>query len=194
MKDLLKTILRDILRKRVVTQSTSTDFPSLIDEIQVLKDHSGLENLHLVKMIQPNKYGVTMSLTWKSIGHAFASGFSAIVKGSKYIEGAAVKIEGSEQKVEQLSALIPGYGPAIVGVEQIAYAGLGMIVGGLHYGGAAFEQNLLDNGSDQAAIDEIKAIYKQFPNLLADIEAVFGKPVSATAPSAIGVPQPVPVK
>lgn len=132
-----------------------------------------------------------MSLTWTSIGHAFASSFSAIVKGSKYLTGALVKVEGSEAKVEQLSALIPGYGPAIVEIEQIAYAGLGMLVGGLHYGGAAFESNLLDNGADQAAIAQVKAMVAKYPTLIADVEAVFGKPGTKVPP--VPLPSQAPV-
>lgn len=130
-----------------------------------------------------------MSLTWSSIGHAFASSFSAVVRGSKYLEDALVKVEGSEKKVEQLSALIPGYGPAVVEVEQVAYAGLGMLVGALHYGGAAFEQNLLNNGADTDAIAQVKAMVAKYPSLVADVEAVFGKPNAATKP-ATTVPPP----
>jgi hypothetical protein len=117
-----------------------------------------------------------MSLSWSSVGHGFASGFSAIARGAKYLIGASAKIEDSEKVVESLSSLIPGYGPILVELERYAYAGLGMIVGGLHYGGAAFEQNLLSNGADQAAIDEIKTLIQKFPGLVADVEAVFGKP------------------
>lgn len=130
-----------------------------------------------------------MSLTWSSIGHAFASGFSAITRGSKYLEGAVTKIQGSEKTVESLSALIPGYGPIAVEVEQIAYAGFGMLVGGLHYGGIAFEQNLLNNGADKAAIDQVKALVQKFPNLIADVEAAFGKP---SVKPTITVPPPPP--
>lgn len=144
-----------------------------------------------------------MSLTWKSIGHAFASGFSSIVRGSKYMESALVKVEGSEKTVEKLSALIPGYGPVIVEVEQLGYAALGMLVGGLHYSGAAFEQNLLNSGSDQTAIDTIKALIVKYPSLVADVEAVFGKPqpgtiaaVAIKPPTAVAVPlaSTIPVK
>lgn len=122
-----------------------------------------------------------MSLTWTSIGHAFASGFSAIVRGANYLASGIDKVETSAAKVEQLSALIPGYGPQVVQVEQLAYAGLGLVAAGLHYGGAAFEKNLLDNGADQSAIDAIKALIKQFPALIQDVEAAFGKAGTAAA-------------
>jgi len=134
-----------------------------------------------------------MSLTWKSIGHAFASGFSSIVRGSKYIESGLVKVESSAPTVERLSALIPGYGPQIVAIEQVSYAALGMLVGGLHYSGAAFEQNLLNSGSDQTAIDTIKQLIVQYPSLVADVEAVFGKPLVGTiAAVALKPPPPSP--
>lgn len=100
------------------------------------------------------------------------------------MESALQKVESSAPTVEKLSALIPGYGPQIVGIEQLGYAALGMLVGGLHYSGAAFEQNLLNSGSDQTAIDTIKALIVQYPALVADVEAVFGKPQTGTIAAA----------
>jgi hypothetical protein len=190
MRNLFKIIFKDIQKKATQIFRSSPK----ISESSIIKDSktsltSEIEINNTVDVYTEQNEGVTMSLTWKSIGHAFASGFSAIVKGASYIEGAVVKVEGSEQKVEQLSALVPGYGPTIVAVEQISYAGLGMLVGALHYGGAAFEKNLLDNGADQSAIDEIKALVHKFPNLIADVEAVFGKPKTG---SSIAPPVPIP--
>lgn len=122
-----------------------------------------------------------MALTWGSIGHAFASSFTAVAKGAEWLGGEIAKINNPtvQKTVEDLTALIPVYGGPAVKLEQYAFAGLGLVSAGLHYGGAAFEKNLLDNGADQAAIDEIKDLIKQFPNIISDIEAVFGKPGAA---------------
>lgn len=134
-----------------------------------------------------------MALTWTSIGHGFASGFSAIARGARYLANGIDKVETTEKKVESLTALIPVYGAEAVQVEQVAYAGLGLVSAGLHYGGAAFEKNLLDNGADQSAINEIKTLIQKFPSLVQDVEAAFGKPTAAKTPAAIPAPIPAPV-
>lgn len=113
---------------------------------------------------------------WANVTHGFASCFKAIVKGAQYLATKIDVVEKAAPEIEQVSALIPNVGPQVVAVEQISFAALGFVAQGIHYGGAAFEQDLLNKGADQAFVDSIKAIIKQFPQVISEIEAVFGKP------------------
>jgi hypothetical protein len=95
---------------------------------------------------------------FKSIGHFFATVYTAAVKAAPVVAADLKKIEGTATVVETVSAAIPVYGPLAVTVEKAAYAALGELSGVLTAGGAAASVKLTDAGLDINVIKTIEAL------------------------------------
>jgi hypothetical protein len=109
-------------------------------------------------------------ISFKNVQHALATFFKIVVTEAKKaeaglpkVEAGIEKVEGTQTVVEAISgvvanAIAPGSAVAVKLVEDAAYAVLGAIDNALKAGGVAAEQNLLNAGVDQAAIDAVKAV------------------------------------
>lgn len=120
-----------------------------------------------------------------SFDHAIATGFQTLAHDAELVAGVLVKIHGTEPTVETLSALVPGYGPAIVGIERVSFAALGILASALHLGGEAAKQSLLNAGADQSAIQEFEAFIAAFPAVIAQAKqlATSSAAVTQAAPA-----------
>ncbi len=96
-------------------------------------------------------------ITFKSVGHFFATAFKAIVKDLPAIEGTKTVVEGVTASID----------PAIIPVENAAYAVLGEIASVLTAGGAAATAKLQDAGLDVAVIDKVKSVMAGAGSLIA---------------------------
>ena len=97
-----------------------------------------------------------MAISFKSVGHFLATAFSAVVKD-------AAKVAGTASTVETVTGLVD---PAVVPVEQAAYAVLGEVSSVITAGGAAASAKLADAGLDSAVIAKVEAVLKSFPTLV----------------------------
>lgn len=98
-----------------------------------------------------------MAITFKSVGHFFAKAFQAIAKEIPAIQKTETTVEAVTAAAGQ-SELIP--------LERAAYAALGGVSAAIAAGGAATEAKLADAGLDVGAINAIKAVLAQYPNLV----------------------------
>lgn len=104
-----------------------------------------------------------MAITFKSVGHFFAKAFSAIAKELPVIQKTETVVEAST---------VAAGGAALVPLEKAAYAVLGGVAAAIAAGGSATEAKLADAGLDVGAIDAIKAVLAQFPNLVSLAKAL----------------------
>jgi hypothetical protein len=116
---------------------------------------------------QPSAEQDTPVISFKNIPHALATFFKAAAQKIKddapKVEAAIEKIEGDKQVVEAVSGVVataiqPGSAAVVNVIEDAGFAALGALDNALKAGGAAAEQNLLNAGVDQAAIDAVKAV------------------------------------
>ena len=113
---------------------------------------------------RPNPVGVIdMAITFKSVGHFFAKAFSAIAKEIP-------AIQKTETTVEAVTAAAGG--SAVIPLESAAYAVLGGIAAAITAGGDATTSKLADAGLDVGAINAVKAVLAQFPNLVSLAKAL----------------------
>ncbi len=103
-------------------------------------------------------------ITFKSVGHFFAKAFKAIVTEIP-------KIEATKDTVETVTAAIPG-GAAIVPLEDAGYMALGELASILTTGGEAASQKLADAGVDVSVVQQIEALIKQYPSIVALAKAL----------------------
>lgn len=101
-----------------------------------------------------------MAITFKSVGHFFATVFTAVKSG-------ITKIEGTAATVETVTAAIPVFGSLALTVEKAAYATLGEVAALLNAGDAAVAAKLGDAGLDINVIQTIEAIIASVPGLAA---------------------------
>lgn len=99
-------------------------------------------------------------ITFKSVGHLFATAYSKL-------KAAIPVIEKTETTVETVTAKVPVYGTLALPVEKLAYAALGEFAAVLNAGGAAASAKLSDAGLDIAVINAIKALVEDSPQLIA---------------------------
>lgn len=97
-----------------------------------------------------------MAITFKSVGHFFAKAFQAVAKDIPLIEKTEVPVE-AVTAAAGASVAIP--------LESAAYAALGGIAAAITAGGEAATSKLADAGLDVGAVDAVKAVLAQFPNL-----------------------------
>lgn len=96
-------------------------------------------------------------ITFKSIGHFFAKAYKAIVADLPKIEATKATVEGVSEVAD----------PALVPVEDAAYAVLGEISSALTAGGDAVAAKLQDAGLDINVINMVKSVLSGVPNLVA---------------------------
>jgi hypothetical protein len=119
-----------------------------------------------------------------SFDHAIASGFQTLAHDAELVAGVLLKINGTEPTVEALSTLVPGYGPAIVGIERVSYAALGILASALHLGGEAAKQGLLNAGADQSALQEFEAFIAAFPQVIMQAKQIASSSTTVAQVSA----------
>lgn len=100
------------------------------------------------------------AITFKSVGHFFATIYSKVLS-------VLPKIEGTATTVEAVTAKLPVYGPLAVTVEQAGYAVLGELSAVLNAGGAAAEAKLADAGLDENVIATVKELVASVPTVAA---------------------------
>lgn len=113
-----------------------------------------------------------MAFTWQSVGHAFASLFKDVVTVSKKVVSAIGGIQGEEKLIESLSALVS---PQAVAVEQIAFGALGELVAVVKGLEDAAGANGVSVPFDATVVAEVKKLIAEFPEIVAQVEAAFGK-------------------
>ena len=109
----------------------------------------------------------SMALSFKSVGHMFATFFHAVGTG-------VAKLESTETSVETATAAIPGAAPAVT-IEKAAYAVLGEVASILNTGGEAVEAKLTDAGLDSAVVTQVKGLLGSVSQVAALAKAVDSK-------------------
>lgn len=104
-------------------------------------------------------------ITFKSVGHLFATAFQKVV-------AVIPKIQQTEQTVEAVTAKVPVYGPLALPIEKAGYAVLGELAAALTAGGDAAKAKLSDAGLDINVITTVEAILKDIPQLVALIKVI----------------------
>ena len=100
-----------------------------------------------------------MAISFKSVGHFFATAY-------KYVVSELPKIESTKATVETVTAAIPG-GKAVVPLEDLGYAVLGEISALLNAGGEAAKAKLADAGMDIKVVSDVEALVATVPQIAA---------------------------
>ncbi len=107
-----------------------------------------------------------MAITFKSVGHLFATFWQKA-------ENALPKIEGTVTVVEGVSAAVPGAaGAGLLTAERAAYAVLGEVSAVLSAGSEAAKQKLADTGLDIRVLTTVETLLKSVPQIVALAEAL----------------------
>ena len=104
-------------------------------------------------------------ITFKSVGHFFATVYEKVV-------AVLPKIESTEGTVEAVTAKVPVYGPLALPVEKVGYAVLGELSHVLNAGGAAAKAKLADAGLDINVIATVEDLVKSIPQFSALAKAL----------------------
>jgi hypothetical protein len=113
-----------------------------------------------------------MAFTWQSAGHAFASLFKDIVTVSKKVVTALGGLQNEETVIESLTSLVS---PQATAVEQIAFGALGELVAAVQATETAAAANGVNVSFDASVVAEVKKLIVDFPEVIAQVEAAFGK-------------------
>jgi hypothetical protein len=113
-----------------------------------------------------------MAFTWQSAGHAFASLFKDVVTVSKKVVTALGGIEGEAPLIESLTSLVS---PQAAAAEQIAFGALGELITVVQASETAASANGVNVSFDASVVAEVKKLITDFPAIVAQVEAVFGK-------------------
>jgi hypothetical protein len=113
-----------------------------------------------------------MAFTWQSAGHAFASLFKDVVTVSKKVVVALGKLQGEETVIEALTSLVS---PQAAAIEQIACGALGELVAAVQATETAAGANGINVGFDASVLAEVRKLIAEFPDVVAQVEAAFGK-------------------
>jgi len=113
-----------------------------------------------------------MAFTWQSAGHAFASLFKDVVTVSQKVVSALGGIQGEAELIESLTSLVS---PQASAVEQIAFGALGELIAAVQATGTAASANGVNISFDASVVAEVKKLISDFPAVVAQVEAVFGK-------------------
>jgi hypothetical protein len=97
-------------------------------------------------------------ITFKSIGHFFATTYQKVV-------AVIPKIEATETTVEKVTAEVPVYGTIALPIEKLGYAVLGELSAVLNAGGAAASAKLSDAGLDINVIQAVEALVASVPQI-----------------------------
>lgn len=118
-----------------------------------------------------------MSFTWQSAGHAFASLFKDVVSVSKKVITVLGGVQNEEKLIESLTSLVS---PQAAAIEQIAFGALGELVAAVKSVDDAAGANGINVSFDASVVAEVKKLITDFPQIIAQVEAAFGKKQSAT--------------
>ena len=113
-----------------------------------------------------------MAFTWQSAGHAFASLFKDVVTVSKKVVTAIGGLQGEATVIESLTSLVS---PQAAAVEQIAFGALGQLVAAVQATETAASANGVNITFDASVVAEVKKLLTEFPQVVAQVEAAFGK-------------------
>jgi hypothetical protein len=113
-----------------------------------------------------------MAFTWQSAGHAFASLFKDVVTVSKKVVVALGGLQNEAHLIESLTSLVS---PQAAAVEQIAFGALGELIAAVQATEAAAGANGLNVSFDASVIMEVRKLITDFPQIIAQVEAAFGK-------------------
>lgn len=115
-----------------------------------------------------------MSFTWQSAGHAFASLFKDVVTVSKKVVNVIGTIEKDAPEIEKLTGLVS---PQAATIEQIAFGALGLLVAAVDGTETAASANGVNVQFDADVVAEVKKLIADFPEIVAQVKAVFPKKV-----------------
>jgi hypothetical protein len=113
-----------------------------------------------------------MAFTWQSAGHAFSSLFKDVVTVSKKVVTALGKVQNEEKLIESLTSLVS---PEAAAVEQIAFGALGELVAAVQATETAAGANGVNVSFDASVIAEVRKLVANFPEIVTQVEAAFGK-------------------
>jgi hypothetical protein len=113
-----------------------------------------------------------MAFTWQSTGHAFASLFKDVVTVSRKVVTAIGGLQGEATVIESLTSLVS---PQAAAVEQIAFGALGELVAAVQATETAASANGVNITFDASVVAEVKKLITEFPQVVAQVEAAFGK-------------------
>ena len=113
-----------------------------------------------------------MAFTWQSAGHAFASLFKDVVTVSKKVVTVIGGLQGESTVIESLTSLVS---PQAAAVEQIAFGALGELVAAVQATEMAAGANGVNITFDASVVAEVKKLLTDFPQVVAQVEAAFGK-------------------
>ena len=113
-----------------------------------------------------------MAFTWQSAGHAFASLFKEVVTVSKKVVVTLGGLQKEAQVIELLTSLVS---PQAAAVEQIAFGALGELIAAVQATEDAAGANGVNVSFDASVILEVKQLIGEFPQIVAQVEAAFGK-------------------
>lgn len=111
------------------------------------------------------KKGNSAAITFRSIGHFFATFFEKA-------EGILVGLQGTATTVETVTAAVPVYGPLALSVEKTAYAVLGDVAAVVNTAEAAGKAKLTDAGLDVAVVATVEALVEALPQVAAMAKAL----------------------
>jgi hypothetical protein len=115
---------------------------------------------------------ISMAFTWQSAGHAFASLFKDVVTVSKKVVTVIGGLQGEATVIESLTSLVS---PQAAAVEQIAFGALGELVAAVQATETAAGANGVNITFDASVVAEVKKLLTEFPQVVAQVEAAFGK-------------------
>ena len=113
-----------------------------------------------------------MAFTWQSAGHAFASLFKDVVTVSKKVVVALGGLQNEAHLIETLTSLVS---PQAAAVEQIAFGALGELIAAVQATETAAGANGINISFDASVVAEVKKLITDFPQIIAQVEAAFGK-------------------
>jgi hypothetical protein len=113
-----------------------------------------------------------MAFTWQSAGHAFASLFKDVVTVSKKVVVVLGGLQHEAQLIETLTSLVS---PQAAAVEQIAFGALGELMAAVQATETAAGANGINVSFDASVIVEVRKLITDFPQIIAQVEAAFGK-------------------
>ena len=105
-------------------------------------------------------------ITFKSVGHFFATAFQKVVAAVPKVESGIQTVENAAPTVEAVTAVVPVFGPLAVPVEKAGFAALGELAAVLTASGDAGKQNLQDAGLDINVIATFEDLLKSIPQLV----------------------------
>ena len=105
------------------------------------------------------------AITFRSIGHFFATFFS---KAELFLSA----VQSTATTVETVTASVPVYGPLALTVEKSAYAVLGDVAAVVNAADAAAKSKLADAGLDSQIIATVEALVAALPQVAAMAKAL----------------------